>query len=236
MSVRVELIRHIPSLKLLPTTVLEEFAAICVLRTVDVHTELESGNGEDGRMFLLLSGKLQVHQVVDGRKAVVQVLRTGDFFGDFSFIHPPRMKNEAVFEAQEPTRVCAFSNRDISTLMQRYPQFAMVLLVVLRDRLHQAESKIRDLAFASAETRVLNELIRYALRYGDERDGSYAIKERITHQGLADMTGLTRETVTKTLQFLERHGFISSTTDRLLILHSGKIEKDCVGCLKMQEG
>lgn len=235
MSIRVEVIEHFPALKDLPHNILEEFAASCVPRSFAEHAVIDAGEGEDGRMFLLLSGALQVYQSSGGRKAVVQVLRAGDFFGDFSFIHPPLLKGEEVLEAQEPTRVCAFANQDMGALMRRHPQFAMLFVVALRDRLHQAESKIRDLALASAEIRVLNELIRYALRHGEERNGSYEIRERLTHQALADMTGLTRETVTKTLQFLERHGFISLTPERLLTLHGRKIRKECVGCLQLKE-
>lgn len=235
MSVRVDVLQQLPALQNLPSGILEEFAGSCVPRSFERHALIDVGEGEDGRMLLVLSGTIQLYQTSGGRKAVVQVLRAGDFLGDLSFIHPPMLKGETIAKAQEATRACAFSNQDIGALMERYPQFAMLFVVALRDRLHQAESKIRDLALASAEIRVLNELIRYAVNRGRARDGSYEIGERLTHQALADMTGLTRETVTKTLQFLERHGFISSAPNRLLTLHGKKISKDCVGCLKLQE-
>jgi CRP/FNR family transcriptional regulator len=109
----------------------------------------------------------------------------------------------------------------------------MAMLVALRARLHQAQSKIKDLAIASAATRLLNELIRYAASHGSLHSGFYEIEERLTHQFLAEMTGLARETVTKTLSDLKKQNFIAYTPERRLKLSVKKITEECVECVNL---
>ena len=47
------------------------------------------------------------------------------------------------------------------------------------------------------------------------------------------MSGLARETVTKTLGVLALHGFISYTPDRYLRLNIKKIVDECAGCVQL---
>lgn len=188
----------------------------------------------EGRTFLLVSGEVKLYQSADGQKVVLQVLKAGEFFGDLSFAgHPVDFPSENYAQAATASSVCVTNPADLGKLMARFPVLAMALLVVLRNRLHQAESKVKDLALSSAQTRVMNELIRHAARHGKADGEFYQIEEKLTHQALAEMTGLTRETVTKTLNFLADEGFILYAPDRTLRLNKNKILKDCMDCIQL---
>lgn len=236
MSVQIETIKDLAFLRNLPEEVVVEFAESCVPRSFGRNEIIYSPGDENERVFLLLSGEAKLYQSSGGRKAVIQVFKAGDFFGDLSFASPSSFKGENFVQTQKSSRVCVILNQDLMALIKKFPQFAMLLLVTLRDRLHYAESRIRDLAVASAQTRLMNELIRYAVSRGKEVEGFYQIEERLTHQDLAEMTGLTRETVTKTLKLLKKQGFISHAQDRLFKLNNKKIIKDCLECIKYAGG
>ncbi|MBI4050302.1 MAG: Crp/Fnr family transcriptional regulator [Candidatus Doudnabacteria bacterium] len=189
---------------------------------------------KNGRVYLALSGQVRLYRSQGGEKVVIQVLGPGDFFGDLSFVKDAAiLPSENYAQATQPTKACVIMADDLNRLLQKFPVLAMVMLVTLRNRLHQTESKIKDLALSSAQTRVINELIRYAALHGRDSDGVYEIGDRLTHQALAEMTGLTRETVTKTLNFLEAEGFVSYQAGRVLRLNRNKILNDCMDCIQL---
>lgn len=226
-------IKSLPLFRDLPEAAVGDVAEFCVPRTVSAREVVYLRGGAEGRVFLILSGGVELYHASPESRIAVNVFKEGDFFGDLAFLqHPASLTSEEQAQAVFDTELCVMRTSDIVRLLEKHPSFAMMLLVSLRERLHQAESKIKDLATSSASTRVLNELIRYALRRGEAREGFYEIGEKLTHQLLAEMSGLARETVTKTLGALEAHGFISYTSARRLRLNVKKIVDECAGCVQ----
>lgn len=234
MANHIEIFKNLPILRDLPDQVLDELSRICVQRSFAKGEMIYLRGQTEGRTFLLTAGEVKLYQSAKGQKVVLQVLKPGEFFGDLSFVgHPMDFPSENYAQAVSASAACVTNPVDLGKLLAKFPILAMTLLVVLRNRLHQIESKVKDLAISSAQIRVMNELIRHAARHGKEESGVYQIEEKITHQALADMTGLTRETVTKTLNFLEGEGFISYTSDRTLRLNRNKILNDCLDCIRL---
>lgn len=228
------MIKDLPFFKDLPDTVVEDLSRICVHRTFTKNQMIYLQGDTKGKVFLVLEGEVKLYLAQAGQRIVIQVFTPGEFFGDLTFVsHPSSLALEDYAQATQETRACVMNSADLSRLLEKHVSFAMALLVALRNRLHQAESKIKDLAISSAPTRLLNELIRYASYRGKEHNGVYEIEERLTHQSLAEMSGMARETVTKTLGELEKNGFISHDPERRIRLNIEKITKECVECLSL---
>lgn len=219
----------------LPEEAVRDFANMCVPRTFAKGEIIYLPGDEQGKSYLLLSGEVKLYRSSEGKKIVIQVLKSGDFFGDLSFAHGPSslfMENFA--KAVTRSEVCTLSIDDLSRLLSRQPSFTMVLLLAVRDRLHQAESKIRDLAVSSAQVRLINELIRHSIRHGKDTGGFLELEDRLTHQELAEMIGVTRETVTKTLQTLQADGFLEYMPGRLIRINKNMVMNKCVQCLRLE--
>lgn len=228
------IIRNLPFFRDLPDAVIEELSRSCVPRTFGKQEMIYLRGRAEGKVFLLLTGEVKLYLASAGQRIVVQIFKPGDFFGDLAFVnHPSDLPPEDYAQATQDSKLCVMSTKDVTRLLGTHASFAMTVLVALRNRLHRAQSKIKDLAISSAPTRLLNELIRYALSHGQERDGFYEIEQRLTHQLLADMSGLARETVTKTLGDLEKQGFISHTAKRRLRLNKHKIITECAECISL---
>lgn len=232
MAVHASTIKNLALFRDLPDTAVRELSNVCVPRTFKKDGIIYLRGGAEGKVFVVLSGGVKIYVAGAGQRIVIQVFKAGEFFGDLTFVsHPSGLPAEEFAQAAEDTQVCVLSVADLTRMLGAHPAFAMLLLVTLRNRLHQAQSKIRDLAVSSAPTRILNELIRYASSHGKERQGFYEIEERLTHQSLAEMSGLARETTTKTLGELEKQGFVSYTPERRLRLNINKITEECAECV-----
>ena len=234
MAINTEIIKKLPFFRDLPDTIAEDIARVCVPRTVSAREIVYLRGGAERKVFLILSGGIELYHASPDNRIAVNVFKEGDFFGDLGFVnHPMSFLSEEQAQAVFETELCVLTTEDMVRVLKERPVFALALLGSLRERLHQAESKIKDLAISTASTRVLNELIRYAIRRGEAEGGFYEINEKITHQLLSEMSGLARETVTKTLGVLALHGFISYTPDRYLRLNIKKIVDECAGCVQL---
>lgn len=232
MAILLHLIKHLPFFTEMPEETVAAVARVCVPRTFNKKEIVYLRGDVGGRVFLILTGEVELYLSSHGARIMIQVFREGDFFGDFSFAnHPTPFPQEEYAQAAKETSVCVITTGDMMRLLERNAAFTMAFLITLRNRLHRAESKMKDLAIFEAPTRLLNELIRHAVSYGKEEGGFYDVGERLTHQKLADFSGLARETVTKTLGILEEQGFISHTPLGTLRLNIQKITKECVGCV-----
>lgn len=235
MAINAQIIKALPFFRGLPENIAADIARVCVPRTVSSREIVYLRGGADKRVFLILSGGVELYHASPDNRIAVNVFKEGDFFGDLAFAnHPMSFASEEQAQAVFETELCVMTTEDMMRALHKNPALALALLGLFRERLHQADSKIKDLAISSASTRILNELVRYATRRADAEGGFYEIREKLTHQLLSEMSGLARETVTKTLGMLEEHGFISYTPARHLRLNIKKIASDCAGCVQLK--
>lgn len=90
---------------------------------------------------------------------------------------------------------------------------AFNLLKVLLDRLRRANQKIESLAFTNVYGRVANLLTRLAEPSGRE----WVVREKLTHQEIANMIGSSREMVSKIVSELVESGHISIEKKQITI-------------------
>ncbi|PIR97501.1 MAG: hypothetical protein COT91_01260 [Candidatus Doudnabacteria bacterium CG10_big_fil_rev_8_21_14_0_10_41_10] len=211
-----------------------DFERICVTRKFNKGTTIYVPGEKRDRVFLVISGEVKVYQISNGKKITIDAHREGGLFGDLSFAHKPfDAKPTNYAEALSDVSVCAISSYDLTDYLKSHTRLALGLLVNMRNRLHMAESKIRDLALFSADIRIINELIRHSLKHGNDQGDYFEIPERLTHQEVSEMTGLARETVSKVLAGLTKSGMIELSDDKFFKLNKKKIIEDCIDCIKV---
>lgn len=77
------------------------------------------------------------------------------------------------------------------------------------------------LHFNDASNRVMASMTEMAAERGEQVPEGVLLKLRLTHQNIADMTGLTRETVTRVIDKWKKSGLMSIDENRyILIRHS----------------
>ncbi len=234
MSIRESELKTLPNFSDFPEETVRRIGAVCVPRTFDKDQSIYFSGQEKERFYILLSGEVEIYQTGEGKRVVIQILKPGDFFGDLSFTNHSAPLAGSHARAKTAASVCSMSTAELKSILHSSVPFALLLLTTLRDRLHQAESKIKDLAVSSVETRVINELFRYIVRHGREDGAFWKIEKKLTHQFIADMTGIARETATKVLGVLEKAGALSWSDEGFLLLHRENIMRVCPQCLMMK--
>lgn len=164
----------------------------------------EPGNA----LYMIVEGKVKVVITSEeGQEMEVATLREGEFFGEMSLFGDFARSADVI--SMEKTQLAYIEKRDFIDYLKKNPEIAIGLLREMANRLKVADEKIESLGLMDVQERISRTLVNLAKRHGAQISEGILITEKLTHQHLADMCGVTRETVTRNLKKLSEKGRIS---------------------------
>lgn len=166
-------------------------------------------------IYFIRRGRIKIYSMTDGRESILEILTTGDTFGSFSANNP---RKGLYAEALDDAAVCRLDLDQFNKLIVSYPEIATSIIEELTTRLDQAHQKLSNITLGDAQTKVFTELQRLSQRLGKEYDSDYReVGGKFSHQQIADMVGLSRESVSHSFTKLRKQGKIKSIHDNLLV-------------------
>ena len=166
-------------------------------------------------LFLLKMGKVQVYTLTsEGKRLLIETIGPGTFFGEMPLT--AQSMHQAFAEAIEDSLICVLSRGDMERLLLQKPQVALRLVDSLSRRLEETRTRLEEATFQNATARVCRALFRLT-RETSELSG-------LTHQELADSTGLYRETVTNVLNRLQSQRLVELGKKKIIILDRERLE------------
>ena len=207
-----ESLRRIPLFSDVSDADLDSIASLLIERRFPKSkTIVEEGLSGD-YMYVLCEGQVKVTKLSsDGREKILELLETGDFFGEMSLLDSaPR---SASVKTLSESRVLALSRNDFLSLLRRSPDLAMTVIQELTRRLRQVDEQASSLSFQRVKERTQGLLVRLAR---EECEGRMRTPP-LTHQQMADMIGTSRETVTRVVKGLKEDGWLDQEGKRYLV-------------------
>jgi CRP/FNR family transcriptional regulator len=178
-------------------------------------------------MYIILDGEVKVIQSTeDGKEIILALHRTGDFFGELSLIDGKTAPASVI--ATRRSSLAIISKNSFSYLISNQPNVLNKLLIILCSRFRESLGTIQMLNFSNALHRIKILFIMLSEKYGIEENGLKVLNIKLTHQNMAEMTGMTRETVTRVLDKLQKDGEITVLKDKLIALKKGFLENDLI--------
>ena len=211
-----ELLKRVPLFEGLNDAELSGLSQVALLRVFPKDRVVIMAEEEGDSLFVIHRGKVKVSIVSeDGREVILSILGKGNFFGEMSLLDGnPRSANVTTMEEAELLMV---RRADFLRFIQNTPQIAIKLLSVLAGRLRKTDRKIEGLALSDVTGRITQTLLQLAEEQGVPTAEGIMIRNRPTHQDLANMSGTTRETVSRVLKRLENQHYIVPRGRDLLI-------------------
>ena len=145
----------------------------------------------------------------EGREVTLKVLMPGDLFcceaSAFSGDSHP-----GCAQSMGEGTVIKIHRKTMLDVIQRNPEAAVSIINYLSHRLRESQDNAKGFALDRAEQRVAALLVNLAERSGVQEDNGLRISVRLTHQDLADMAGLTKETTSRILSRFKKdqHHFL----------------------------
>lgn len=169
-------------------------------------------------MYIIINGKVKASRVGrDGKEAILSMHGPGEFFGELSLIDG--RTTPAAVVAVENSIVAFISKDHFYSLLYTQRKILENLLKILCSRLREAWQKIEMMNFSDASQRLKMLLNMLAETYGDKTSEGTVLRVKLIHQDLADMTGLTRETVTRVLDKWKKTGEIKILEGKFIRLN-----------------
>lgn len=170
-------------------------------------------------MYIILNGKIKVTQTTeDGKEILLAMHHSGEFFGEMSLIDGKT--SPATVVAMEDSSVAIISRKEFFTLIRTQMKILDNLLLILCSRLRDAWEKIQLLNLKNASQRIKILFLMLSDRYGEKTDEGITLNIKLTHQEIAEMTGMTRETVTRMLDKWQKDGEIKVLKNKFIHLSS----------------
>lgn len=168
-------------------------------------------------LYLLKKGSVELYRLSqDGKKLVIARLDEQTFFGEMSLWGQGMYESFA--EATSDCLLCAMSRSDVERLILTKPAVGLRVLEVLGKRLTAIEATLEGVVFKRVSSRIATSL----LQLSEERH-SRSISG-LTHQGLAELVGSTRETVTQLLNEMKAEGLIDIGRTQIELLDTERLK------------
>ena len=213
----VSFLRQVPLFESLDDAEIDALSELTFTRTFNKETVIILAEEEGDTLFIIKDGQVKVSIVSEeGREVILSLLGGGAVFGELSLLDgKPRSANVV---ATEDTELLMLRRTDFIQLIYKTPQIATALLAELASRLRKTDRQIEGLALLDVTSRISETLLQLASEQGNESEEGVIIRNRPTHPELANMSGTTRETVSRVLKRLQSQGYIISKGRQLVIL------------------
>jgi CRP-like cAMP-binding protein len=179
--------------------------------------------GEDAHsFFVLLHGHVRATKVTPGgHQVVVRYVTPGETFGVAVAIGLSAYPATAT--AVDDSLVLAWPSSAWPRLVEKYPALAAKTLQTVGERLQESHKRIIEMSSEQVERRVARTLLRLVQQAGRKTEKGIEIDFPISRQDIAEMTGTTLHSVSRTLSGWEGQGVVEGGRQRIVVCDPHKL-------------
>lgn len=200
----------------LPAPVLDELAAALQPRTWQRGEIIFREADPAQRAYVLAEGRIKfVQETDDGQEVILHLFHSGEIFGVEGLWADQDYRATAV--AIDRVTVLGVSVPMLMALLAREPSLTLAFFRLLGQRLRDAEARVRDLQTEQVEGRIARAVIRLVSRMGRKTSEGIDVGVRLTRQDLAELSGTTLSTASRTLSAWSKDGIIRTRREQVII-------------------
>lgn len=195
-----------------------EFVVTCAVehRYARGQTLFHSGDAAQG-MYVIRSGSVRIYLENEDNALTLGHQFEGECIGELEVLHFGSHRLASV-AAMEATICYEISKDNMERIVARCPVIMRRIFYVVSERLAQADRKLSYLAFMDVSLKVANVILELDRNLGICDGGRRVVKRPFTHQQLADLIGVSRESATRALQDLADAQLITWENKRIVLL------------------
>lgn len=208
---RAELLTGLPLFAHLPHTLIIELADLFRPKTFPRGAFIFHAGDPASAVHIAAEGRIKiVRETVAGRQVVLRLIHPGQPFGVSGGWGTATYPASA--RALDAATILQLPVPDFARLLAAHPPLALAVISDLGSRLREAEARILDLETEGVEARLARALLRLTTQ------NSAPATLALTRQDLADLTGTTLTTASRTLSAWHRRSIVAALRERITIL------------------
>lgn len=196
-------------------------ASAHVKRTLKGESVFDQG-GNAETFYVLLQGHVKDVQITSaGQQMVVRYVNPKEFFGCASLMGIMHYPTTAL--AIKDSVILSWSATDMVRLMRCHPSIALNALVGVGRQLMDTLSRTGAVHSERVSRRIARTLLHLVRTSGRQLDTGIKIDFPISRQDLAEMTGTTLYTVSRTLSKWQKVGILRSGRQSIVVINPHKL-------------
>lgn len=198
---------------------LKEIASMVVTRKYKKGQTIFFEGDVSDKLYIVNIGKIKVFKYSkEGKEQILYVLTNGNFIGELSLLKKSRLKFNA--EALEDTIICTLTKEDFDKIIEKNPQITFKILESVHNRIVGLENLVQRLSTKDVESRVIDVLLSLAKDFGQKTEEGLVVDLPLSREEIGNYSGLTRETVSRTLTSMQDEGLIELYGNKKIIIKS----------------
>ncbi len=167
-------------------------------------------------VYVLLEGRIRLMSLTEqGKQGILAFIDPGDLFGELAVAGVDEREEYA--EAAVNSKVLAIPRTALDPVMQKNAAVTLSITKLIGWRRQKLERRLRNLLFHSNRERLIGLLWELLPQYGKNCADGVLLDIKLSHQELANLIGVTRESVTVTLGELQQENLVQLGRQRIVI-------------------
>lgn len=211
-----------PQLGTLGEAARRALAASAVAVDADRRSALFHQGDPASHLYLVIDGRVKLTQVgADGQEVIVRHIGPGEILGGIALVEGAAYP--VTGEVLEPVRLLAWPRQPLLRLAEQHPRLALLTTGIIAGRMHEIQERFRELATQRVAQRIARALLRLVRQAGRRTDRGVEIDLPLSRQDLAELTGTTLYTVSRTLSSWESEGVVAVGRERVVVVRPHRL-------------
>jgi len=166
--------------------------------------------------FLVNRGRLKLTKLNEqGKEVILRYIGAGEMTATIAVLKDRNYPGTA--ESIEESDVTSWDKAIMIQVMRQYPDIAINLLGIILERLDDIQHRYLEVCTERVDQRIARSLLRLMQRAGSKTRDGIRIDIALSRQNIADYSGTTLYTVSRTLSAWEKKGWIKSGREQIVI-------------------
>ena len=167
--------------------------------------------------YVLVEGRVKMIQITpNGQQITMRIMTPGQTYGGIALLNP-RAGYPATAQAVENSTALAWDTDHLRALVEKEPSISLNVMGLMHGYISELQERQKALVTDRVEQRIARILLKLAAQSGRKIDEGVLIDLPITRQDIAEMSGTTLFTVSRTLNEWERDGLLEIGSERVVI-------------------
>jgi len=180
--------------------------------------------GSPSGIFYIATGLVKAYDITKyGDENLLIIRKAGEIIG-LTMAVSGRARN-IIYTALAPTTMFYVEREVFEDYLKQHPQAALPLVDMLVDMYRLHSERIITLEYRTVRERLVSFLLTMQERFGRPIDDGTLIDVPLKHQDIASSISATRETTSRELASLERHGWLRRQQAYIIVLDKQKLRQ-----------
>jgi CRP-like cAMP-binding protein len=176
-------------------------------------------------VFYIKEGYIKAYTISEqGHENVLVIYKPGEIF-PIRWLILDKRKN-VFYQTLSKSVLCKIPKNEFINYLNSNPNNTTQFLEYVTSIFDVFVSRVENLEFTSAYSRLVSRLLFLRERFGIEKENGYIIDAPITHQDIANSINMTRETVSREFNQLEKKQLITHIHGKIFIPDIHRLQKE----------